>query len=109
MNGFDIIRDWLFSIRFTMVVVIGFVICVLFPICAKPLGEGGVLLEVPFFALWLTTCGLVVAHVHRVVAHFSNALLQFGTPIAGGILYATLTIGAGGAVGFWIAMRMLPA
>jgi len=108
VNGFDKIRDWIFDIRFTSVIVIGFSVSLLFPFCANLLGEGAVLIEYPFFGAWLVMCALVVARAHRTVAHSSNSLLQFGGPVAAGFLFASLTICVG-AVGFWLAAHVIPA
>ena len=108
VNGFDRIRHWLLNVRFTSVIVIGFAVCLLFPICAQPLGEAGGLIEPPFAGAWLTTCALVLAYAHRSFARSSNTLIQFGGPISVGVLYAGLTIGAGGAAGFWLAAHIWP-
>jgi hypothetical protein len=102
------LRESLLRIPFAAVVVAGFTVCALFPICAQPLGEAGVLLELPFAALWLLTCALVLAHIHRVAAQSQNSLLQFGAPVAIALAYAGLTIYAGGAIGFWLLAHTFP-
>ena len=109
MNGFDKIRDWLFKIRFTRVILIGFSACLLVAICVKPLGEAGFIAELPLLVVWLITCALVVAHGHRAFAQSGNALIQFGGPVAVGVLYASFTISAGVAAGFWLATNISPA
>jgi hypothetical protein len=100
-------REWLLRIPFSAVVGAGFGLCLLFPICAQPLGEAGLLLELPFGAIWLLTCALVTAHVHRATAMSHSAVLQFGAPIAIAALYAGLSMFAGGSIGFWIASHVL--
>ena len=106
VNGFDKIRDWLVDMFFPVVVIAGFVICLLFPVCAQPLGEAGGLIAWPFLGMWLTTCALVMAHAHRAISHSLNPLIQFGGPIAAGVLYAIVTVWAGGAAGFWLVAHM---
>lgn len=102
MSALRQLRESLLRIPFAVVVAAGFTVCALFPICAQPLGEAGVLLEVPFAARWLLTCALVLTRIHRVVAQSQNSLLQFGTPVAIALAYAGLSIYAGGAIGFWL-------
>ena len=107
MSALRRIRDWLLRIPLFVVIASGFAICVLFPICAQPLGEAGPALELPFGAMWLVTCALVLAHLHRAVAQSHSALVQFSLPVATAFVYAGLSIVGGGMIGFWLAMHGL--
>ena len=81
----------------------GLALGVSFPLCAQPLGEAGPLLELPFGAVWLVTCALVVAHLHRAAARSHIALVQFGAPVAVAFVYAALTGYGGIMIGLWVA------
>jgi hypothetical protein len=96
-------RQWLLGIPVAVVIAVGFALAVAFPICAQPLGEAGALLEIPFGAVWLLTCALVVAHLHRAVMQSNSTLLQFGAPVTVGFVYAALSGYGGIMVGVWIA------